>query len=146
MFFEQACLCEHVIPYFTLTWLQTELSGRLTVLTPSSNVDTQSPHQCSCYYLRDLFFGYMYQPPSLQELWNLHELQFFSLNICSLSLSLFRLVTGGIRLGHYTYIFVDEAGQATETECIIPIAGENARCRIITVFYTAFDIQYNVFP
>lgn len=55
-------------------------------------------------------------------------------------------MTGGIRLGHYTYIFVDEAGQATETECIIPIAGENARCRIITVFYTAFDIQYNVFP
>lgn len=55
-------------------------------------------------------------------------------------------MTGGIRLGHYTYIFVDEAGQATETECIIPIAGENARCRIITVFYIAFDIQYNVFP
>ncbi|XP_071332381.1 putative helicase mov-10-B.1 isoform X2 [Trachinotus anak] len=34
-----------------------------------------------------------------------------------------RLVTGGIPPGHYTYIFVDEAGQAAETECIIPIAG-----------------------
>uniref|UniRef100_A0A3B4WP45 RNA helicase n=1 Tax=Seriola lalandi dorsalis TaxID=1841481 RepID=A0A3B4WP45_SERLL len=34
-----------------------------------------------------------------------------------------RYVTGGIPPGHYTYIFVDEAGQAAETECIIPIAG-----------------------
>ncbi|XP_029361308.1 putative helicase mov-10-B.2 [Echeneis naucrates] len=34
-----------------------------------------------------------------------------------------RLVTGGIPPGHYNYIFVDEAGQAAETECIIPIAG-----------------------
>ncbi|XP_040908395.1 putative helicase mov-10-B.1 [Toxotes jaculatrix] len=34
-----------------------------------------------------------------------------------------RLVTAKIPPGHYTYIFVDEAGQATETECIIPIAG-----------------------
>ncbi|XP_069562717.1 putative helicase mov-10-B.2 [Brachyistius frenatus] len=34
-----------------------------------------------------------------------------------------RLVSGGIPPGHYTYIFLDEAGQATETESIIPIAG-----------------------
>ncbi|XP_047426420.1 putative helicase mov-10-B.1 [Mugil cephalus] len=34
-----------------------------------------------------------------------------------------RLVTGGIPPGHYTYIFVDEAGQATEPECLIPLAG-----------------------
>lgn len=36
----------------------------------------------------------------------------------------FRLVTGGIPPGHYTYIFVDEAGQATEPETIIPLAGD----------------------
>ncbi|KAK1898299.1 putative helicase mov-10-B.1 [Dissostichus eleginoides] len=34
-----------------------------------------------------------------------------------------RLVSGGIPPGHFTYLFVDEAGQATETECIIPLAG-----------------------
>ncbi|KAG7228300.1 hypothetical protein INR49_009164 [Caranx melampygus] len=34
-----------------------------------------------------------------------------------------RLVTGGIPAGHYTHVFVDEAGHAVETECIIPLAG-----------------------
>ncbi|KAF7656045.1 hypothetical protein LDENG_00046940 [Lucifuga dentata] len=34
-----------------------------------------------------------------------------------------RLVTGGICRGHYSYIFVDDAGQAAETGCIIPLAG-----------------------
>uniref|UniRef100_A0A7N8WR99 RNA helicase n=1 Tax=Mastacembelus armatus TaxID=205130 RepID=A0A7N8WR99_9TELE len=34
-----------------------------------------------------------------------------------------RLVTGGIPAGHFTHIFVDEAGHATETECLIPLAG-----------------------
>ncbi|XP_041654672.1 putative helicase mov-10-B.1 [Cheilinus undulatus] len=34
-----------------------------------------------------------------------------------------RLVSGGIPPDHYSYIFVDEAGQATETASIIPIAG-----------------------
>lgn len=36
----------------------------------------------------------------------------------------YRLVTGGIPPDHYSYIIVDEAGQAIETECLIPIAGE----------------------
>ncbi|XP_077429525.1 putative helicase mov-10-B.1 [Vanacampus margaritifer] len=34
-----------------------------------------------------------------------------------------RLVTGNLPMGHFTHIFVDEAGHATETECIIPVAG-----------------------
>ncbi|KAM3617817.1 uncharacterized protein V6R79_011507 [Siganus canaliculatus] len=34
-----------------------------------------------------------------------------------------RLVSGGIHPGHYTHIFVDEVGQASETECLISIAG-----------------------
>ncbi|CAK6951506.1 putative helicase mov-10-B.1 isoform X1 [Scomber scombrus] len=44
-----------------------------------------------------------------------------------------RLVTGGIPPGHYTYVFVDEAGQAAETECIIPLAGliQPNRCQIV---------------
>ncbi|XP_041800816.1 putative helicase mov-10-B.1 [Chelmon rostratus] len=44
-----------------------------------------------------------------------------------------RLVTGGIPPGHYTYIFVDEAGQATETQCIIPFAGllNPQKCQVV---------------
>ncbi|GAA6222732.1 putative helicase mov-10-B.1 [Lates japonicus] len=44
-----------------------------------------------------------------------------------------RLVTEGVPPDHYTYIFVDEAGQATETECIIPIAGllTPQRCQVV---------------
>uniref|UniRef100_A0A672H426 RNA helicase n=1 Tax=Salarias fasciatus TaxID=181472 RepID=A0A672H426_SALFA len=34
-----------------------------------------------------------------------------------------RLVTGGIPEGHFTHVFVDEAGHAVETECLIPLAG-----------------------
>uniref|UniRef100_A0A8C4Z8N3 RNA helicase n=1 Tax=Gadus morhua TaxID=8049 RepID=A0A8C4Z8N3_GADMO len=34
-----------------------------------------------------------------------------------------RLVTGGIPPGHFSHVFVDEAGHAVETECIIPLAG-----------------------
>ncbi|XP_049438320.1 putative helicase mov-10-B.2 isoform X3 [Epinephelus fuscoguttatus] len=44
-----------------------------------------------------------------------------------------RLVTGGIPSHHYTYIFVDEAGQAAETECIIPLAGlvKPQQCQVV---------------
>ncbi|XP_070766761.1 putative helicase mov-10-B.1 [Enoplosus armatus] len=44
-----------------------------------------------------------------------------------------RLVTGGIPPDHYTYIFVDEAGQAAEMQCIIPIAGllKSKRCQLV---------------
>ncbi|XP_059188712.1 putative helicase mov-10-B.2 [Centropristis striata] len=44
-----------------------------------------------------------------------------------------RLLSGGIPPGHYTYIFVDEAGQSTETECIIPIAGlmNQQKCQVV---------------
>ncbi|KAJ0023976.1 hypothetical protein NQD34_003875 [Periophthalmus magnuspinnatus] len=34
-----------------------------------------------------------------------------------------RLVSGGVPVGHFTYIFVDEGGQAVEPECVISIAG-----------------------
>ncbi|XP_062852676.1 putative helicase mov-10-B.1 [Trichomycterus rosablanca] len=34
-----------------------------------------------------------------------------------------RLVSSGIPAGHFTHIFIDEAGQAVEPECIVGIAG-----------------------
>uniref|UniRef100_A0A669CX79 RNA helicase n=1 Tax=Oreochromis niloticus TaxID=8128 RepID=A0A669CX79_ORENI len=34
-----------------------------------------------------------------------------------------RLVSGDIPEGHFTHVFVDEAGHAVETECIVPLAG-----------------------
>ncbi|XP_041837310.1 putative helicase mov-10-B.1 isoform X2 [Melanotaenia boesemani] len=34
-----------------------------------------------------------------------------------------RLVTGGIPVGHFSHVFVDEAGQAGEPECVIAVAG-----------------------
>ncbi|KAF5285039.1 hypothetical protein FQR65_LT02351 [Abscondita terminalis] len=34
-----------------------------------------------------------------------------------------RLVNGGVPPGHFSYVFIDESGQATESETLIPIAG-----------------------
>lgn len=34
-----------------------------------------------------------------------------------------RLVTGGIPVGHFSHVFIDEAGQAEEPQCVIAIAG-----------------------
>ncbi|XP_054906170.1 putative helicase mov-10-B.1 [Poeciliopsis prolifica] len=34
-----------------------------------------------------------------------------------------RFVTGGVPVGHFSYVFVDEAGQAEEPQCIIAVAG-----------------------
>lgn len=52
-------------------------------------------------------------------------------SVCVLSY-LCRLVTGGIPEGHFTHVFVDEAGHAVETECLIPLAGK--KLRIIGLF------------
>uniref|UniRef100_A0A3Q3W9K6 RNA helicase n=1 Tax=Mola mola TaxID=94237 RepID=A0A3Q3W9K6_MOLML len=34
-----------------------------------------------------------------------------------------RLVSGNLPEGHFTHVFVDEAGHAVETECLVPLAG-----------------------
>lgn len=42
--------------------------------------------------------------------------------------NLCRFVSGAIPAGHFTHVFVDEAGHAVETECLVPVAGtENKR-------------------
>uniref|UniRef100_A0A8C3G164 RNA helicase n=1 Tax=Cyclopterus lumpus TaxID=8103 RepID=A0A8C3G164_CYCLU len=40
-----------------------------------------------------------------------------------LKVSLDNLVAGDIPVGHFTHVFVDEAGHAVETECLVPLAG-----------------------
>ncbi|XP_056157794.1 LOW QUALITY PROTEIN: putative helicase mov-10-B.2 [Lampris incognitus] len=41
----------------------------------------------------------------------------------SISLPTLRLVSGGVPSGHFTHVFVDESGQASEPECIVAVAG-----------------------
>ena len=38
-----------------------------------------------------------------------------------------KLVDAGFPVGHFTHVFIDEAGQATEPESIIPLAGVLSR-------------------
>ena len=40
--------------------------------------------------------------------------------ICSV---VYRLVSLGIPKSHFTHIFIDEAGQGMEPECLVPIVG-----------------------
>ena len=58
-----------------------------------------------------------------------HNMSILDLDITKVVLLLrvfvFRLVSGGIPVGHFNYVFVDEAGQAVEPECVIAIAGKH---------------------
>ncbi|PWA28754.1 hypothetical protein CCH79_00014845 [Gambusia affinis] len=45
-----------------------------------------------------------------------------------------RFVSGDIPSGHFTHIFVDEAGHAVETECLVPLAGISLLERLMTDF------------
>ncbi|KAL7884849.1 hypothetical protein AOLI_G00076190 [Acnodon oligacanthus] len=60
--------------------------------------------------------GEMYEFPSKEELM---EYTIIVTTVCTAG----RLVTGGLPVGHFTHIFVDEAGHAVESEAIIGIAG-----------------------
>uniref|UniRef100_A0A667YIE0 RNA helicase n=1 Tax=Myripristis murdjan TaxID=586833 RepID=A0A667YIE0_9TELE len=60
--------------------------------------------------------GEIYKYPAKEELMN------YKIMVTTL-LTAGRLVTGNIPAGHFTHIFVDEAGHAIETECLVPLAG-----------------------
>ncbi|KAM9343086.1 putative helicase mov-10-B.1 isoform 2-T2 [Pholidichthys leucotaenia] len=66
--------------------------------------------------------GDCYEYPAVKELMK------YKIMVTTL-LTAGRLVTGGIEPGHFTHVFVDEAGHAVETECLIPVAGLlDAKC------------------
>ncbi|KAI4888968.1 hypothetical protein NFI96_014931, partial [Prochilodus magdalenae] len=60
--------------------------------------------------------GEVYEFPTKEELM---EYTILLTTVCTAG----RLVTGGLPVGHFTHIFVDEAGHAVESEAIIAIAG-----------------------
>lgn len=41
-----------------------------------------------------------------------------------------RFVSGDIPDGHFTHVFVDEAGHAVETECLVPLAGKDKQTAV----------------
>ncbi|XP_071388139.1 putative helicase mov-10-B.1 [Centroberyx affinis] len=93
-------------------------------------LDGRKPHKVFRFYACSQSVRQI--PPKLQCCCNLEKgdlvvpskekLMEYKIMVTTL-LTASRLVTGGIPPGHYTHIFVDEAGQAAETECIIPLAG-----------------------
>lgn len=55
-----------------------------------------------------------------------------------------RLVSGGISESHFTHVFVDEAGHAVETECLVPLAGKENKLMmfslmVMSLFYVLVD-------
>lgn len=58
-----------------------------------------------------------------------------------LHFSLVRLVNAGIPPGHFTHIFVDEAGQAVEPECMIAVGGTS----VLSICLSSIEFQYICF-
>lgn len=55
-------------------------------------------------------------------------------------------MTGDIPSGHFTHIFVDEAGHAVETECLVPLAGNRPRSGAFPGMGLSFiDSSFNMF-
>ncbi|XP_064616004.1 LOW QUALITY PROTEIN: RNA helicase Mov10l1-like [Liolophura sinensis] len=52
---------------------------------------------------------------------NLQMVSHYRIIVCTCA-SAGMLLSLGIKVGHFTHVFVDEAGQATEPECLIPIS------------------------
>lgn len=42
-----------------------------------------------------------------------------------------RFVSGAIPVGHFTHVFVDEAGHAVETECLVSFAGRENKQKCV---------------
>uniref|UniRef100_A0A8C4GF93 RNA helicase n=1 Tax=Dicentrarchus labrax TaxID=13489 RepID=A0A8C4GF93_DICLA len=112
-------LCEKILEGNLGNWL--EVYRLYSLSTPVKNIPQNSKLCCNLIYGTNTFMI-----PPKEELMN-YKILVTTLQTAG------RLVTGGIPPGHFTYIFVDEAGQAAETECIIPIAGllKPHRCQVV---------------
>uniref|UniRef100_A0A3P9KB63 RNA helicase n=1 Tax=Oryzias latipes TaxID=8090 RepID=A0A3P9KB63_ORYLA len=79
-------------------------------------------------YLKDVsnLVGECYEFPSKETLME------YKILVTTL-LTAGRLVSGAIPVGHFTHVFVDEAGHAVETECLVPIAGlfDASLCQLV---------------
>lgn len=58
------------------------------------------------------------------------------------------MVAGGLPEDHFTHVFVDEAGHAVETECLVPLAGKQTRSImffsiiVLNLFNVLVDLCY----
>ncbi|KAH7711984.1 putative RNA helicase SDE3-like protein [Aphelenchoides avenae] len=60
----------------------------------------------------------------------LHEIEHHPVVICTLAAATY-LISGGIQRGHFTHIIIDEAGQATVPEVLVPLSLTGAKTKVV---------------
>ena len=86
-----------------------------------ARVFTHSIFSPKNYSVHIFFSGWLMSSANYAFLYPFYELNIHKLGF--LVTSLFRLVSSGIPDQHFTHVFIDEAGQSLQPECVVPLAG-----------------------